>query len=160
MKILITGHEGFIGQNMMTRMRDQGHDVEGYEYNGKVPDVQGFDQVIHLGAISSTTETDVEKIMSQNYEFSYHLLMACNKHGVNLHYASSASVYGNADPDTEIGYSEECPVAPKSPYAWSKYLFDRLVLKSLPYLTIQVHGMRYFNVYGPGENHKGDQASL
>lgn len=161
MKILVTGHEGFIGQNMMKWLANQGHEVEGYEWNeGVLPNIEGFDWVVHLGAISSTTERDVEKIMTQNYEFSYRLLMLCNQHKVNMQYASSASVYGDAEPDTELGYSEECPVAPKSPYAWSKYLFDRLVLKSLDQLSIKVQGFRYFNVYGPGEDHKGEQASL
>ena len=161
MKILVTGHEGFIGQNMMKHLADLDHDVEGYEWNdGVLPEVKGFDCVIHLGAISATTERDVEKIMTQNYEFSYRLLMLCNEHGVDMHYASSASVYGNAEQDTELGYSEECPLAPQSPYAWSKYLFDRLVLKSLDRLSIKVYGFRYFNVYGPHEEHKGFQASL
>jgi len=72
---------------------------------------------------------------------------------VNLQYASSASVYGlNTD------FREDAPVDPRSPYAWSKYLFDRHVTLN-KFENIVVQGFRYFNVYGPHEDHKGDQAS-
>jgi ADP-L-glycero-D-manno-heptose 6-epimerase len=81
------------------------------------------------------------------------LLMACQLNGVNLQYASSASVYGlNQD------FREDAPLNPMSPYAWSKYLFDRHVL-SQQFDKIRVQGFRYFNVYGPYEDHKGDQSS-
>lgn len=169
MKVLVTGAEGFIGSSLMVDLIKRGFDVDQYEWDpsiGRMPDLdQGYDWVFHLGAISSTTEKDVEKIMAQNYEFSYRLLMECDRLGINLQYASSASVYGDSEFDTELGYSEECQVAPKSPYAWSKYLFDRLVIKSIPHLKIKVYGFRYFNVWGKiegaaDESHKGDQASL
>lgn len=162
MKILITGHRGFIGQNLVNHLSlNEGHEVNGWEWGDSVfPNVQGYDCVIHLGAISATTERDVDKILNQNYEFSYKLLLACSEHGVDLHYASSASVYGNSKPDTVDGFSEECSPAPMNPYAWSKYLFDRLVSKSINHMKIKVYGFRYFNVFGPHEDHKGAQASL
>lgn len=159
MKFLITGYKGFIGQNMRNYLHDdRQHIVDGFELNDEVggfPNVEGYDYVIHLGAISSTTERDVEKIMDRNYDFSYKLLVACNNAKVPLQYASSASVYGPAA--AVIDEEHECQ--PLSPYAWSKYLFDRLVLKSIPHLDIKVQGFRYFNVYGAREGHKGDQAS-
>lgn len=149
MKILVTGHKGFIGQNMIKALEE--HEVTGYEWGETFP---GFDYelVIHLGAISSTTETDVDKIMRQNYDFSVWLLENCNKFGINFQYASSASVYGfNSE------FKEDSPVDPKSPYAWSKYMFERYAQSKKWEITVQ--GFRYFNVYGPHESHKGDQAS-
>jgi ADP-L-glycero-D-manno-heptose 6-epimerase len=152
MKILITGHKGFIGQNMMSYLEAR-HEVAGYEFNPEqLPLVKDYDWVIHLGAISSTTETDVDKIILHNYEFTKWLYNQCNAYKVNMQYASSASVYGNTTHFTESGPSD-----PKSPYSWSKYLFDRWIGGMNPQITIQ--GFRYFNVYGPGEDHKGDQAS-
>lgn len=152
MKILITGHKGFIGQNMAEALKEE-HELSFYEWGDPPPDFEGLDWCIHLGAISSTTERDVEKVMRQNHDFSSIVLMACQLHGVNLQYASSASVYGlNTD------FREDAPVNPMSPYAWSKYLFDRHVLAQ-QFDKIVVQGFRYFNVYGPHEDHKGDQSS-
>lgn len=151
MKILITGYKGFIGQNMVNALVD--HELTLHEWGDKFPEVKGHDWVIHLGAISSTTETDVEKVMTQNYDFSKRLIYSCLTHCVNLQYSSSASVYGlNTD------FREDAPLNPMSPYAWSKYLFDRFV-QSHNWDGIHVQGFRYFNVYGPHENHKGNQAS-
>lgn len=151
MKILVTGHKGFIGQNMLRALSE--HAVTTYEWGEPKPTVIGLDWVIHLGAISSTTETDVDKVMRQNYDFSRWLLLECAYHEVNLQYASSASVYG-----LNLDFSEDAPVNPMSPYAWSKYLFDRYVTAHT-WSGIQVQGFRYFNVYGPHEDHKGKQAS-
>ena len=155
MKILVTGHKGFIGSNLALYLQGKGHDVEGWEYiPNTIPDPSGYDWVIHLGANSSTTETDVDLIMEQNLEHSLRLLQACDMMGVNFQYASSASVYGTTDHFTENG-----PLMPQSPYAWTKYLFDRFVTQNLDHFQVIVQGFRYFNVYGPGEEHKGNQAS-
>jgi ADP-L-glycero-D-manno-heptose 6-epimerase len=151
MKILVTGHLGFIGSHLYKHLAEK-HDVSGYDWSTKFPNVRGYDWVIHAGAISSTTEKDIEKVFRQNYDFSVKLLQQCEYHGVNLQYSSSASVYGlNSE------YSEDSPVDPRTPYAWSKYLFERHVQKLERYNIVQ--GFRYFNVYGPGEEHKGTQAS-
>jgi ADP-L-glycero-D-manno-heptose 6-epimerase len=153
MKILVTGHNGFIGQNMVGYLRLQGHDVDGWEYvPNTCPPVDRYDWVVHLGAISSTTERDVEKVLEQNLEFSARLVSLCDTVGTNFQYASSASVYGN-----NLVFRESAPAFPQSPYAWSKYLFDRFVLQDK--FDIIVQGFRYFNVYGPFEDHKGAQAS-
>ena len=160
MNILITGHKGFIGQNLFRALLDMGHDVDGWEWgDGKtpanpLPKVKGRDLVIHLGAISSTTYADVDQIMTQNTDFSIWLYEQCQHHGVNWHYASSASVYGTLEHFQEYG-----PFQPQSPYAYSKYLFDRHVIKN-PAKHITTTGFRYFNVYGhKGEEHKADMAS-
>jgi len=156
MKILLTGHRGFIGSNMLRELQKQ-HSVTTFEWGDDPVDVQGHDWVIHLGAISSTTERNVEKILTQNLDYSCWLLQQCIHHGVNFQYASSASVYGSHN-NINLPFRESDPVDPRSPYAWSKYLFERYVA-NLSVTNIQIQGFRYFNVGGPGEEHKGDQAS-
>jgi len=150
MKILITGHRGFIGSNMVDALE---HELFLYEYDETLPDVKGLDWVIHIGAISSTVETNVEKIMKQNYDFSVKLYDMCRDQNVNFQFSSSASVYGL---NTE--FKETSPVDPRTPYAWSKYMFERYLLNNLPTDSV-AQCFRYFNVYGPGESHKGSQAS-
>lgn len=152
MKILITGYKGFIGQNMVKALKDE-HELSFYDWGDPPPEIEGLDWVIHLGAITSTTEQNVEKVMQQNHDFSCILLMACQIHNVNLQYASSASIYG-----VNSEFKEDSPPHPQSPYSWSKYLFDRHV-SNTKFDKILVQGFRYFNVYGPGEDHKLDQAS-
>ena len=155
MKILVTGHKGFIGSNIALYLMSKGHEVEGWEYMPNViPSTEGYDWCIHTGAISSTTYTDVNQILEQNFEFSVRLAQVCENFGTNLQYASSASVYG---PTTH--FTEDGPLLPQSPYAWSKYLFDRFINQFIDEFNIKIQGFRYFNVYGTGEEHKGDQAS-
>ena len=155
MKILITGNKGFIGSHFETFWRSTKiHDVVTYDWQeNTLPRVEGIDWVIHLGAISSTTERDVAKVIKQNVDFSVWLYEECRKYDVDMQWASSASVYGSG---TE--FKESAPVDPRSPYAWSKYLFEHYVEKNPTHRKCQ--GFRYFNVYGPdGEEHKGSQAS-
>ena len=152
MKILITGHKGFIGQNLIKELKD--HDLSFYEPGDELPRVNGFDWVIHLGAITSTTETNVELVMEHNYDFSRWLANECLRHKVNFQYSSSASIYG-----LKSEFNESSPADPRSPYAWSKFLFDRYITHMAGNWPIKVQGFRYFNVYGPHEEHKGDQAS-
>ena len=111
------------------------------------------DWVIHCGAISSTAERDVEKIMRQNVDFTRQLYDACRVYGVNFQFSSSASLYGLG-----TNFKEDAPVDPRTPYAWSKYLSERYINNYPGGGTVQI--FRYFNVYGPeGEEHKGSQAS-
>jgi len=152
MKLLITGHRGFIGSNALAYFKKK-YIVDTYEYNQNMPNLSNdYDWVLHFGAISSTTEHDIEKVMRQNYDFSCWLLEECNKFNIKMQYASSASIYGLGRDFREIA-----PPDPRTPYAWSKYLFDRYV-STRKWNTI-VQGFRYFNVYGSNEHHKGDQAS-
>jgi len=155
MKILLTGHRGFIGSNMLNAL--EGHEVTTFEWGDKLPSIEGHDWVIHMGANSSTTERNIELIMHQNLDFSVWLLNQCLKHNVNFQYSSSASVYGMR----KGNFTEVASVDPRNPYAWTKYLFERHV-NSLPAdkaKSILIQGFRYFNVYGKGEDHKLDQAS-
>ncbi len=156
MRILITGYNGFIGRNMMSYM---GHQpdwyVEGWDWNPSKlewPSVTEFDWVIHLGAVADMTETDVEKVMFQNFDFSCWLFKQCQLHGVNLQYASSSSVYGNTN-----DFSEYANCHPQTPYAWSKYLFDRWVFQQPQHNFVQ--GFRYFNVYGKWMHLRGERAN-
>jgi ADP-L-glycero-D-manno-heptose 6-epimerase len=153
MKILITGYKGFIGQNMVNALKDD-HELTLFEWGDDFPDISGHDWCIHLGAISSTTETDVNKVLAQNYDFSRYLINKCNDNGVHLQYASSASIYGRSFPCNEYNAPD-----PLNPYAWSKLLFERYVEGQQEKWKIRSQGFRYFNVHGPFEDHKGDQAS-
>lgn len=152
MRILLTGHKGFIGSHLLKAFEAAGHEVSTYEWDGVLPSVMMQDWVVHVGAISSTTETDIEKIMRQNVDFSIQLYNACKTYGVKFQFASSASVYGFG---TE--FKETSPVDPRNAYAWSKYLVERYIERHPMGSTC--HVFRYFNVYGPGEDHKGRQAS-
>ena len=154
MKILLTGHKGFIGSYMLKALEKQGHDVDTFDWDdGYMPNVMEQDWVIHMGAISSTTERDIDKVLRQNYDFSRQLYNNCKTFGVNLQYSSSASVYGLVST-----FREDAILEPKTPYAWSKYLFERYHAQHQGGNIVQ--GFRYFNVYGPeGEEHKGNQAS-
>jgi ADP-L-glycero-D-manno-heptose 6-epimerase len=153
MKILVTGHEGFIGRNMTSWLVQQGYEVEGWEWDPTdFPNVRIFDWVVHLGAVADMTDTDVDKILEQNFEFSQKLFTECNRHGVHLQYASSSSVYGNTR-----NFEETAPCYPQTPYAWSKYLFDRWVFQQQHHVMVQ--GFRYFNVYGKWMHLRGKRAN-
>lgn len=152
MKILLTGHEGFIGQNIRNDFRFINHKLYYFEKDDPKPNLEGFDWVIHEGAMSATT-TDIYDAMKYNWEFSVWLYNQCIKYNVNLQWASSASVYGN----NNTTFKETDKPNPESPYAWSKFLFERYIEQNPSDIIVQ--GFRYFNVYGPHEDHKGNMAS-
>jgi ADP-L-glycero-D-manno-heptose 6-epimerase len=114
------------------------------------------DAIIHQGACSDTTESDGRYMMQNNYRYSVRLLDYCQERNVQFIYASSASVYGAGKTFEE---RPECE-APLNIYAYSKLLFDQHVRARHDELTCQVVGLRYFNVYGQGETHKGRMASV
>lgn len=156
MKVLVTGCNGFIGRNMMSYLGHQPDwQVEGWDWipiQDEWPKVLKYDWVVHLGAIADMTETDVEKVMYQNYDFTIWLFEECQRHGVNLQYASSSSVYG----DTK-NFSEFASCDPQTPYAWSKYLIDRYIFSKSHSAFVQ--GFRYFNVYGKWMHLRGRRAN-
>ena len=120
MKILITGHKGFIGKNMMRYLKPR-HSVLGYDYRKNYfPDLKNVDVVIHLGALTSTTNLDIKSIIDQNVNFSIRLIEQCIKKKINIQIASSASVYGNLS-----DFKEESALKPESPYAASKFLVEK-----------------------------------
>ena len=151
MKVLVTGASGFIGQNMVSGLREE-HEVIPHEWGQLIPSLEDVDWVIHLGAISSTVEQDVSKVYNQNLYFSIKLYEECINNKVNFQFASSASVYG-----LKSSFEESAPLNPQNHYARSKAMFEKYIeLRQAPIIT---QTFRYFNVYGPHEDHKGGQAS-
>lgn len=141
MKILVTGHQGFIGRNMLAWCQnEEGWHVDGWDWHPtERPNVAGYDWVIHLGAITGNNVQDVDAVMRQNLEFSQWLFNECNHHGVHFQFASTSDVYGRQ-------FDELTSLHPQSPVAWSKYLFERWVFQQKVDVFVQV--FRYFNVYG------------
>ena len=151
MRILITGYKGFIGQNMVQALCD--HELSLYEWGEPDYDLSSLDMVIHLGAISDTRCEDWTALRRQNVDFTTNLMKRCQIHRVPLQIASSASVYGL----NNTTFKESDPVAPANMYARSKAMVESYFKQMQPVSPVQL--FRYFNVYGPHEDHKGDQAS-
>lgn len=182
--IVVTGGAGFVGSNIVGRLGADGHDVTVVDdladprklpnvLHAPITDVVDLDDflvllredsallrdvtaVVHQGACSSTTESDVRLVMRRNHEYSREVVRWCLRAGVPLVYASSAAVYGASTAFSEDDANER----PANLYGWSKLLTDRFVRRALPTATSQVVGLRYFNVYGPGEAHKDEMASI
>ncbi|URJ23250.1 ADP-glyceromanno-heptose 6-epimerase [Blochmannia endosymbiont of Camponotus sp. C-003] len=119
--------------------------------------IKDIDVVFHEGACSSTTEWDGKYMMENNYQYSKDLLFYCVNNKIPFIYASSASVYGR---DTSAFVPPHTYEQPVNIYGYSKFLFDQYVRAVLPKVASQVCGLRYFNVYGPYEAHKGSMASI
>jgi ADP-L-glycero-D-manno-heptose 6-epimerase len=152
MRILITGTDGFIGKNLLNELKNQ-HEI--LEINEKIFDLPKWydeiffklnnfepDVIFHIGACSDTLETDVNHMMTRNYEFTRCLSEWTNTMNKKLIYSSSAANYGTNG------------VYPSNLYGWSKYVAEQLVI------TNGGIALRYFNVYGPLENNKGKMASV
>ena len=183
MSIIVTGAAGFIGSNLVKALNLRGErdiiavddltdgdkfrnlaDCDIAHYFDKRDFVQRFADrqlgdvraVLHQGACSSTVEHDGRLMMDNNYRYSCDLLQACQDQSVPLVYASSAAVYGSGTDFREV---RECERA-LNVYGWSKSLFDQRVRQLLPRARSQIVGLRYFNVYGLREQHKGRMASM
>jgi ADP-L-glycero-D-manno-heptose 6-epimerase len=182
--IIVTGGAGFIGSNLIHGLNDRGLDnillVDDLSNGDQVTNVQdceiedymdkdefisrldngiefdGMSAIFHQGACSDTMERDGQFIMENNYDYSKTLLHYAANNGIPFIYASSGSVYGNG---TVFRESPEYESALNA-YAYSKLLFDRYVRKRWSDISSQVVGLRYFNVYGKGEAHKGRMASV
>lgn len=154
--ILVTGDAGFIGSHFVKELTARGEAVVGFEaHDVDYPiDLDGIDLIIHNGAVSSTTETDLYRLWKYNVDFSIRLFQEAAKYNIPVKYASSAAVYGK---NSGIGFSY-ADVGPLNQYAMSKLTVDYWVLDHLDELG-PIQGFRYFNVYGTNEIHKGDQAS-
>lgn len=185
-KIIVTGAAGFIGSNLVAGLNARGHDdivavddlTDGHKFTNLSglsitdyldkdelrgltgdPSAAPFgtvDAVFHQGACSATTEWDGRYMMDINYTYSKTLLAWCTRHGVPFIYASSAAVYGETDSFNERVEDE----GPVNVYGYSKWLFDQYVRANSEAFSAQVAGLRYFNVYGPNEQHKGSMASV
>jgi ADP-L-glycero-D-manno-heptose 6-epimerase len=131
--------------------------VDQAEFIGGLERFEGaVEALFHQGACSDTMETDGRYMVDNNYGYSRRLLDWCQEEEVALLYASSASVYG---PGPEFREERRCE-KPLNIYGYSKFLFDQLVRRRMRESTAQIAGLRYFNVYGPNEAHKGRMASV
>lgn len=162
----VTGAAGFIGKNLVEELRSKEEDViecDPRDLRMINPDdllshisEKNIKAIYHLGAISSTTEKNTESLIRENILFSSKILEFCEKRNIPMIYASSASVYG----DGKFGFTENNQCDPMNYYAISKLSFDMIVdqkIRDNP--NLKVFGLRYFNVYGHNESHKGDMAS-
>ena len=183
MRVVVTGAAGFIGSNLVLGLNKFGIDdviaVDDLTDGPKFRNLLGarisdyfdkdefyarfaraefghVDAVFHEGACSNTMEHDGRFMLANNYRCSKDLLDACQAQGTRLLYASSAATYGGSDTFREEPAFEQ----PLNVYGYSKLLFDQVVRRVLPTATAQVVGFRYFNVYGPREQHKGRMASV
>jgi ADP-L-glycero-D-manno-heptose 6-epimerase len=188
--ILVTGGAGFIGSNVAARLSQDGERVaicdrlgDGDKWRNVAkldladvvaPELMGtwltahksrLKAIVHLGAISSTTERNVDLILQENYRLSRDLWQFCTTENIRFVYASSAATYG----DGSRGFDDDGSVAklarlrPLNPYGWSKHLFDRFVAREVAAnasLPPQWVGLKFFNVYGPNEYHKGPMKSV
>jgi len=181
--IIVTGGAGFIGSNIVKALNERGetdilivdnltdgkkifniNDLDIADYLGKEDFIarvrrgESFgkvDAVFHEGACSATTEWDGHFVMNNNYEYSKDLLHWASSQSAQFLYASSASVYGSGETFIESREYER----PINMYAYSKLQFDQYVRRFTTKENTQIAGFRYFNVYGPREQHKGSMSS-
>lgn len=178
--IVVTGGAGFIGSNLIAKLNTYGYNnivlsdflddgkqvsninnlrINDFVAPNKLCDFiggNGVDKIFHLGACSDTTEWDGKLMMQRNFTFSKDLLESALKKKIPFVYASSAAVYGKNVCSSEILSNEK----PLNIYGFSKWLFDNYVRSNLKRFNSLVCGVRFFNVYGPNENHKDKMASV
>jgi ADP-L-glycero-D-manno-heptose 6-epimerase len=186
-RVVVTGAAGFIGANIVKGLNARGIDdiivvddlSQGDKFRNfadlRIADYVDLDDfypnfeeghygqveaVFHEGACSDTMEQDGKYMMDNNYTLSCELFQACQQQGTRLLYASSAATYGGSETFREVPEFE----APLNVYGYSKLLFDQRMRRELgsnfERAKTQVAGFRYFNVYGPREQHKGRMASV
>lgn len=181
---IVTGGAGFIGSNLVAALNQGGSDdiivvdnlsdghkfrnlagariadyMDHTEFRARLAAGDSFGRVkavFHQGACSDTTEWDGQYMLDTNFTFSKEVFHWCQGHGVPLVYASSAAVYGASTAFEE----NQSDLRPLNVYGWSKLLFDQWIEKRGADLAARVVGLRYFNVYGPREGHKGRMASV
>jgi ADP-L-glycero-D-manno-heptose 6-epimerase len=187
--LLVTGGAGFIGSNVVAALNEAGrsdivvNDILGGDAKwrnlGKrqVADVvapadlfrwldgRKLDHVIHMGAISDTTATDADLVMENNFRLSLKLLDWCTQMRVPFIYASSAATFGNGSAGFGDDWSPDAlkKLKPMNLYGWSKHLFDQTLIERVinkAALPPQWAGLKFFNVFGPNEYHKGEMMSL
>jgi len=184
MYYIVTGAAGFIGSNLVKALNARGAtniiavdnlkhadkfrnlvDCDIADFMDKVDFMKKIQQgyfdglvtaILHQGACSDTMETDGRYMMENNYQYTLELLNYCQNEDVQFLYASSASVYGGGSVFKESREHE----SPLNVYAYSKFLMDQIVRRRRAKRSAQVVGLRYFNVYGPREQHKGRMASV
>ena len=187
--IIVTGAAGFIGSNLVAGLNETGRDdivlvdhlghdakwrniakrcfldfVFPQDLESRLSSLPRADAVFHMGGISSTTATDADEIVRTNFQLSARLWDWCARSGTPLIYASSAATYGNGGAGFDDLESADhlAKLQPLNLYGWSKHAFDRWALaraaagQAPPFWA----GLKFFNVFGPNEYHKGDMQSL
>ena len=187
--LLVTGGAGFIGSNFIASLNEAGrsdivvNDTLGTDgkwrnlgkrrFADVVPpedllrwlDSRSLEAVVHFGAVSDTTASDADLVLSNNYKLPLHLLDWCTNTRTRFIYASSAATYGGGSGGFDDDWSPDALKAlkPMNLYGWSKHMFDLAVVERFSKkekLPPQWAGMKFFNVFGPNEYHKGNMASV
>ena len=183
MRIIVTGGAGFIGSAIVWRLNQLGYyDIlivdrmdETDKWKNLVPlqfddlvDADDFldeldvfddvDALIHMGACSSTAERDSKFLLSNNYQYTKDLLDLAREHEMRFIYASSAATYGDGSAGMNDGIEDLGPLRPLNAYGYSKHLFDQYAARygMFDYIV----GLKFFNVFGPNEEHKGRMATV
>ncbi len=190
--IIVTGGAGFIGSNLVAGLEEAGcrdivisdvfgdndkwrnvakREIRDVVHPDRLMDylqthANNIEMVFHMGAVSSTTEKDVDLIMDTNFVLSRRIWKFCGNNNIRLVYASSAATYGDGGQGFSDASSPDAlsRLRPLNPYGWSKHVFDRRIARVIEEknepIPPQWAGLKFFNVYGPNEYHKGDQMSV
>lgn len=182
-RIIVTGGAGFIGSAIVWRLNELGYDdivvvdrldetdkwknlaplkfsdyLDAYDFIDELDDFKDAKVLLHLGACSSTTETDADFMIRNNYQYTQDLAQWAIKQGIRFIYASSAATYGDGSAGMDDGIDEINKLRPLNLYGYSKQLFDQYAARHG--MFDRIVGLKYFNVFGPNENHKGEMRSL
>jgi ADP-L-glycero-D-manno-heptose 6-epimerase len=181
--IIVTGGAGFIGSAVVWRLNQLGYDnilvvdrmdesdkwknlaplkfadyIDADDFISELTPYYEAKAIFHLGACSSTTETNADYMLRNNYEYTKELADFALWNKIRFVYASSAATYGDGSAGMEDGTDSLDNLRPLNVYGYSKHLFDKFAARNG--MFDRVVGLKYFNVFGPNENHKGDMRSL